>query len=133
MSTCLIAAVSFGQGLFVDKTSELGLEISSSQIAFIDYNNDGWVDIYTSGTLWKNNQGKSFSKVFDKGSIAVNAFRRQVLIVSIVSDNRFEETYSLAVTEQVLAQTGTDGSFPAALFQRGYIQSDQATPPLRKI
>ena len=71
MSICLIAAVSFGQGLFVDKTSELGLEIGSSQIAFIDYNNDSWVDIYCSGTLWKNNRGKSFSKVFEKGSNAV--------------------------------------------------------------
>ena len=64
----LMAAASLGQSVFVDKTSELGLEISTSQIAFIDYNNDSWVDIYNAGTLWENNQGKSFSKVFDKGS-----------------------------------------------------------------
>ena len=68
MTVCLIGTFSFGQSLFVDKTSEFGLELGSSQIAFIDYNNDGWVDIYTSGTLWENNQGKIFSKVFAEGS-----------------------------------------------------------------
>ena len=34
-------------------------------------NQDDWIDIYSSGTLWKNNQGKSFSKVFEKGGNAV--------------------------------------------------------------
>ena len=71
VSMCLIETVSFGQGLFVDKTSEFGLKLSTSQVACIDYNNDGWVDIYTSGTLWKNNGGNSFSKVFEKGSDAI--------------------------------------------------------------
>ncbi len=67
MSICLMGAVSFGESLFIDKTSEFGLALGSHQVAFIDYNNDGWVDIYSSGTLWKNNQGKIFSKVFEQG------------------------------------------------------------------
>ena len=67
VSICLIEAVSFGQGLFIDKTSEYGLALDPHHISFIDYNNDGWVDIYNSGTLWKNNEGKSFSKVFEGG------------------------------------------------------------------
>ena len=46
MSICLMGAVSFGQNVFIDKTSEFGLELGSSQIAFVDYNNDSWVDIW---------------------------------------------------------------------------------------
>ena len=67
----LIETASFGQVLFVDKTSELGIDHGNGQVACIDYNNDGWVDIYCSGILWKNNQGKSFSKVFEKSGSAV--------------------------------------------------------------
>jgi len=62
---------SFGNGAFIDKTPELGCQLSTSQVVCIDFDNDGWVDIYSSGVLWKNNQGKSFSKVFDKGSNAI--------------------------------------------------------------
>ncbi|MHB9070239.1 MAG: CRTAC1 family protein [Sedimentisphaerales bacterium] len=57
--------------LFVDKTSELGIKFSNNQVACIDYNNDGWVDIYSSTELWKNNEGRGFTKVFDKGSDAI--------------------------------------------------------------
>ena len=73
MSICLMGWVTLAQGSFVDKTSELGLEISSGHVAFIDYDNDGWVDIYSSGKLWKNNHGQGFAKVFDKGGNAVCA------------------------------------------------------------
>ena len=71
VSICLMQTVSVGAGLFVDKTSELGLTLGSSKVAFIDYNNDGWVDIYSSGILWKNNQGKRFTKVLEEGSSGI--------------------------------------------------------------
>jgi len=67
----LLCGVSSTTASFVDKTSDLGLKLSSGQVAFVDYNNDGWTDIYTAGdtgTLWRNDQGKSFTKVLDKGS-----------------------------------------------------------------
>ena len=70
-NVCLVVAVAQGQGVFTDRTSELGLKPGSGPAACVDYDNDGWTDIYCGGTLWKNNQGKSFSKVFDKGGSAV--------------------------------------------------------------
>ena len=73
LSMCLIETISFGQELFVDKTSELGLELGNGHVACIDYNNDGWVDLYGGGVLWKNDKGKSFTKVFDKGGDGIGA------------------------------------------------------------
>jgi len=64
-----LGAVSFGV-VFVDKTTELGCELSGDKVACIDYDNDGWVDIYN-GWLWKNNQGKSFTKVYENAPGAV--------------------------------------------------------------
>ncbi len=65
--------VTSGQGgsSFKDKTYELGLKLDNAAVACIDYNNDGWVDLYSAGKLWKNNNGKSFSKVMEKGDTAV--------------------------------------------------------------
>jgi hypothetical protein len=59
--------------VFIDKTSDLGLKLKENQAVCIDYDNDGWVDIYTSGVLWKNNKGTNFSKVFQKAGNAVSA------------------------------------------------------------
>ncbi|MHC4284562.1 MAG: hypothetical protein ACYSWZ_16555, partial [Planctomycetota bacterium] len=66
-----IFAVAQGQGLFTDRASVLGLKLGNGPVACVDYNRDGWVDIYCAGTLWKNNQGKSFSKVVEKGGNAI--------------------------------------------------------------
>ena len=65
LSTSLTGTNSLGQSIFVDKTSELGCQLGGGKAACIDCNNDGWVDIYT-GQLWKNDQGKSFTKVYDQ-------------------------------------------------------------------
>jgi hypothetical protein len=53
---------------FKDKTSELGLEIPNTAACWADFDNDGWVDLCVSGGVWRNNGGKSFTKVFDVGS-----------------------------------------------------------------
>lgn len=82
LNLCLLVAVVQGHSLFTDKTSELGLDLSSarvyhgrwisfSPVACIDYNADGWVDLYTDGVLWQNNEGKSFSKVIEKSGPGV--------------------------------------------------------------
>jgi hypothetical protein len=43
---------------FEDATDKVGLNgLPDMQVAFGDYNNDGWVDIYTGGRLWRNDQG----------------------------------------------------------------------------
>jgi len=51
---------------FVDVTQEIGLEGLSGGVAnWIDFNNDGWTDLYVSGQLWRNDAGKKFTRVED--------------------------------------------------------------------
>lgn len=71
---CGSALQSAGSTKFVDRTAKLGLTIGTDAACWVDYDNDGWVDLCTSGTLWKNNKGKEFSKVADIGSVVAGDF-----------------------------------------------------------
>ncbi len=73
LSFISLASEAWCSETFTDKTSELGLQLANQAAACFDYNQDGWVDIFCSGTLWKNNGGKSFSKVFSTNGNAVSA------------------------------------------------------------
>jgi len=49
---------------FEDVTAKAGLTgLAGSQAAWGDYNNDGWVDLYVAGKLWRNESGKRFTRV----------------------------------------------------------------------
>jgi len=51
-------------GRFVDVTAKVGLTgLASGRAAWGDYNNDGWVDLYVGGQLWRNEGGKRFTRV----------------------------------------------------------------------
>ena len=58
-----VTTASYGQ--FTDASGELGFS-GGSKAAFGDYNNDGFVDLYT-GKLWRNENGKKFVEVTDSG------------------------------------------------------------------
>ena len=48
---------------FEDVTAEVGLTgLTSQAAAWGDYNNDGWVDLYVNGQLWRN-QGGKFTRI----------------------------------------------------------------------
>ncbi len=47
--------------IFEDVTAEVGFEVA--EISWGDYNNDGWVDAYMSGSVWRNDEGTRFTKV----------------------------------------------------------------------
>ena len=48
---------------FQDKTTQLGLTVYNDITAWADYDNDGWVDLFNAGTLWRNNDGNNFTQV----------------------------------------------------------------------
>ncbi|MCH2117959.1 MAG: CRTAC1 family protein [Pirellulales bacterium] len=50
---------------FADATEEVGLKISTDAACWVDLDNDGWVDLCVSGGVWKNNEGKTFTRVAD--------------------------------------------------------------------
>ena len=51
------------QPRFTRANEELGIEgLGGGAAAWVDFDNDGWVDLY-SGRLWKNNEGKKFTLV----------------------------------------------------------------------
>ena len=48
---------------FVDKTGDLGLEFTNRVVvAWGDYDNDGWTDLYD-GYTWRNNEGQGFTRL----------------------------------------------------------------------
>jgi hypothetical protein len=49
--------------VFVDRSAELGVDASGQHAAWCDANADGWPDLRTSGALWLNREGKSFTRV----------------------------------------------------------------------
>jgi len=53
---------------FQDRTTQMGLSLTEGTAAWGDYDNDGWVDLYAAGKLWRNNKGRSFTKVMNNGA-----------------------------------------------------------------
>src|SRR5262245_7097322 len=73
---CLVTAASAAPPAvaFKDRTAELGLTLQTDAACWADFDNDGWVDLCVSGAVWRNNAGKSFSKVADVGSAVAADF-----------------------------------------------------------
>ena len=49
---------------FQDVSGDVGLQLGGGAACWVDLDNDGWTDL-CAGTIWKNNEGKSFSKFGD--------------------------------------------------------------------
>ncbi|MSQ97365.1 MAG: CRTAC1 family protein [Gemmataceae bacterium] len=57
---------------FVDVTEAMGLKgMSGGEVAWGDFDNDGWVDLYVGGQVWRNEMGKKFVKVADLPGSAI--------------------------------------------------------------
>ena len=50
---------------FKDVTAATGLKSPNGAACWVDLDNDGWVDLCTTGGVWKNEQGKTFKRVAD--------------------------------------------------------------------
>ena len=54
---------------FENVTEALGLEgLQGDEACWIDYNNDGWTDLQDGGSIWRNEDGKTFVRVDGGGS-----------------------------------------------------------------
>ena len=60
--------------VFQDKTAEVGLPSPNDAACWADFDNDGWVDLCVGGGVWKNQSGKTFTKVADFGSAVAADF-----------------------------------------------------------
>ncbi|MFI4910524.1 MAG: CRTAC1 family protein [Sedimentisphaeraceae bacterium JB056] len=58
---------------FTNQTSELGLKLNNTESAFIDFDNDGWVDLYNPPFIWRNEEGQKFSKSIKIGGKCIFA------------------------------------------------------------
>ncbi|MBM4002028.1 MAG: CRTAC1 family protein [Planctomycetes bacterium] len=52
-----------GQFSFRDRTADLGLELGNGSACWVDVDQDGWTDLCSAGTVWRNEAGKRFSKL----------------------------------------------------------------------
>ncbi|MFZ4507791.1 MAG: CRTAC1 family protein [Fimbriimonas sp.] len=59
----------FAPATFVDQTQALGLSLGGEQACWVDIDQDGWPDLCASGTVWRNNAGKSFTRLADVGLV----------------------------------------------------------------
>jgi hypothetical protein len=62
------------QVVFKDRTAELGLAISTAAACWADLDNDGWVDLCAGGGVWKNNDGKTFTRFADAANCVAADF-----------------------------------------------------------
>ncbi len=68
LPTISFAAMQANSGFdsrFSDQTANLGLQISGSAACWVDLNNDDWPDLCAGGLVWRNDQGKQFTKLAD--------------------------------------------------------------------
>ncbi|HVT12791.1 MAG TPA: VCBS repeat-containing protein, partial [Fimbriimonadaceae bacterium] len=70
----LAALLAFQTPTFTDRTAALGLTLGTDQACWVDVDNDGWVDLCASGALWRNNEGKGFTKMFEPGLVVAADF-----------------------------------------------------------
>lgn len=59
---------------FRDETTARGLALGNDQACWVDIDNDGWADLITAGAVWRNNQGRSFTRFAEVGSVVAADF-----------------------------------------------------------
>jgi hypothetical protein len=68
---CLFASTSTPS--FVDVSQSLNLQLGNDQACWIDLDRDGWTDLVAGGVVWKNQAGKSFTKIQEGVGTVVSA------------------------------------------------------------
>ena len=117
----------------VDHTSYL-IETTGAGVAFLDYDNDGWLDIFVlSGTriegqaqhatnrLYKNNRDGTFTDVTEKAGLTRTGWAMGVTVGDYNNDG-FEDIFVTYWGQNVLYRNNGDGTFTDATHEAGVLR-----------
>jgi enediyne biosynthesis protein E4 len=113
------------------------LEADGCGCAFIDYDNDGWMDIFiltgtrlggsppnTTNRLYKNNRDGTFSDVTEKAGLQFVGWANGVCVGDYNNDG-FEDIFCTYYGQNKLYRNNGDGTFTDATQQAGLAAPDQ--------
>jgi hypothetical protein len=105
-----------------DRTKYL-IETTGTGIAFLDYDNDGWIDIFVlsgrlmdgaaphaTNRLYKNNRDGTFTEVTEKAGLLRNGWAMGVTLGDYNNDG-FEDIFVTYWGQNVLYRNNGDGTF----------------------
>lgn len=69
VTACLTVNSACAQTEFQNRTAEFGAQLGGEAACWCDIDQDGWVDLCTSGKVWKNNAGKSFTPIGEASNV----------------------------------------------------------------
>ena len=117
----------------VDKKNYI-LEVVGCGVAFLDYDNDGWLDIFVlcgtrmgdvppgaTNRLYKNNRDGTFSDVTQKAGLVKTGWASAVTVGDYNNDG-FEDLFVTYYGENVLYKNNGDGTFTDVTEKAGLIQ-----------
>lgn len=84
---------------FKDVTGDTGLQPGGGAACWADFDNDGWVDV-CAGAVWRNNEGKSFSRI---GEIAPGS-----VVAADFDNDGFTDLFSWSSLKLLRNEGGTD-------------------------
>ncbi len=84
---------------FKDVTGDMGLQPGGGAACWADFDNDGWVDV-CAGAVWRNNEGKSFSRI---GEIAPGS-----VVAADFDNDGFTDLFSWSSLKLLRNEGGTD-------------------------
>lgn len=122
-----------GDGTFSDVTSFMGVDGGSAQTSaacWLDYDNDGWLDLYVTNydlaaggrpdyrnVLYHNNEGVNFSDVTTAAGVADSADRAPLAVIAFDFDNDLDNDIFIAndrFQRQTLFRNNGNGTFSDA-------------------
>jgi peptide methionine sulfoxide reductase MsrB len=119
----------------VDSKSYI-LEVVGCGVAFIDYDNDGWMDLFvlsgtrldgapagTSNRLYKNNRDGTFSDVTEKAGLFRTGWASAVTVGDYNNDG-FEDIFITYYGQNVLYRNNGDGTFADVTKQAGLFDAN---------
>jgi enediyne biosynthesis protein E4 len=117
------------------ETADYIIETMSCGLAFLDYDNDGWLDIFLlSGSkvdgppkdavnrLYRNNRDGTFADVTEKAGLARSGFAYGVTVGDYNNDG-FEDIFVTYWGQNVLYRNNGDGTFTDVTKEAGLLQS----------